>query len=73
MLKTCVIDNKIHDQLHTPGLYLGYEGFHVLEVSILFVNVFIIPDIISHIVLWRIIYGREPDQINTQVLEIVKP
>ncbi|KAH7193929.1 uncharacterized protein B0J16DRAFT_336255, partial [Fusarium flagelliforme] len=72
MLTGCVVDNKIKNNLQTAFMTLCDENVNILDASIGFVNLLIIGYVVAHITLWAFKDWRNPYDVNSQVVKIIK-
>ena len=72
MLVRSVVDHQIHDQPHSPFVYLRQQTLKILHGAELFHNLVIIPDVITVVVIGGIINRREPESVRPQPLQIVQ-
>lgn len=72
MLITSVIHYQIHEELHAPFMAPLDQLFHICDRTVFRGNVVVISDIISHVNLRRLIRGTEPNDIDTEVLDVVE-
>ncbi len=72
MFLGCVIDDKVHDQLHITLLHFFDEVVDISQGAIHGVDILIIGNIVAHICLWALVDRRYPYYVHAEVLEVVK-
>ena len=72
MLIRTVVQNQIHDNTDSPFLRFRNQLIHILQLTENRINILIIGDIITIIILRRTEYRRQPNRINSQILQIRK-
>ena len=70
MLVGGVVHHKVHDKFHAVRMRLGQQGVKILHGAELGHDFPVIPDVIAVVVVGGIVYGREPQQIYAQLLQI---
>ena len=70
MLIRTVVQNQIHDNTDPPFLRFRNQFIHILQLTENRINILIIGDIITIIILRRTKYRRQPNRINSQLLQI---
>ena len=65
-----VVHHKVHDKLHAVRMCLSQQGVEILHGAELGHDFPVIPDVIAVVVVGGIVYGREPQQIYAQFLQI---
>ena len=65
-----VVDDQVHNQLHTQGMNIGNELVEVFHGSENRINILVITDVVTVISLWRSIDRRKPQDINTQLFQV---
>ena len=66
-----MVDHKIDYDVDAPGVGLGYEFFHIVEVSELGIDIIIVFDIVF-VVAGSFRYRHEPDSVETHVLYVIE-
>ena len=67
MLIRCMIDFQIHHDLNASFMGCGQHMVKVLHGSEFLHNCLIITDIISIIIIRRLIHGREPYDVDSKL------
>ena len=67
-----VIDNEIHQDLDAAFVCLGKQFFVVFHCSVVFVDLLIIRDIVTIVILWRLKHRRNPQHIYAKFFQIIK-
>lgn len=67
-----VVDDQVQDQLHAAGVDLGNQLVHVLESSVLGVDIFVVANVVAHVVLRRVVHWGEPDHVDAERLDVVQ-
>ncbi|MNC45137.1 hypothetical protein D3C75_940850 [compost metagenome] len=67
-----MIDNDIGHQMHAAFLQLPDQFFKILHGTKGRINLPVIGDIVTVIILWRYVNRLQPDDINPQLLQIIK-
>ncbi|MNV60331.1 hypothetical protein D3C71_1527910 [compost metagenome] len=67
-----MIHDQVHDQLHAAFMHVLEQLLPIGHCPELIHNVAIIADVVAVIVIWRLIDGREPDNIGAKFLNVVK-
>ena len=67
-----VIDNEIHQDVHVALFCLGDQTVHVIHCAKTRVDVVIIGNIVALIGERRAVDRREPDNVDAEILEIIK-
>ncbi|MNN15165.1 hypothetical protein D3C81_1282630 [compost metagenome] len=66
-----MVDHDIGHQLHPACMQLLYQLVKVLHRAEIGVNLLIICNIVTVIILWRDIDRLQPDNINSELLQII--
>lgn len=72
MLITCVIDDQVQDQFHVSLVHFGNELVHVRHGAVFRPDIFVITDIVAHVVLRTVVHWRKPDVIRPYRLDMVE-
>ena len=72
MLVACVIDHQVHEQSHAALVTTLDEVLHVRDRAILLGDAVIIRDIVPHVDLWRFVGWTQPDNIHSEVFDVVE-
>ena len=72
MLIAGVVDNKIHNNADVPLFCFCNEGIHILQRTIIGVDIAVIADIIAVILIGRRINRRKPQGADTELLQIIQ-
>ena len=67
-----VVDDQVHNQLHTQSMNIGDELIEVVHGSENRINILVITDVVTVISLWRSIDRRKPQDINSQLFQIAQ-
>ena len=67
-----MVDYQIHHYLDAPFMCRGKHLVKIFHSTELGHDILIITDIIAVVVIWRLVYGRQPYHIYTKLLQIVK-
>ncbi|MNE36270.1 hypothetical protein D3C80_1300750 [compost metagenome] len=73
MLIGGVIDDKVHHQLDAALMQSGQQLFPVLQRAEFIHNVLIIADVVTVVVVRRLIDRGQPDDIDAELLQVVQP
>ena len=72
MLIGAVVDDEIHEDIHIALLCLGNQLIHIVHRAEARVDIVIIGNIIALIRERRAVDRREPDDVDTELLEIIQ-
>ena len=72
MLIRSMVQHQIHDNPDMPSGRLGDQLVHIGKSAEHGVNILIIGNIITVVILGRAVYRRKPDGVDAQFLNIVK-
>ena len=67
-----MVDHHIHHDLNVPFARLCYQHFHIRQCAELLMNVIIIADVISIVILGRLVHRGQPDHIDAKLPEIIQ-
>ncbi len=67
-----VVHDKIHQKIHPTRLHLRNQPLHIFHCAKARINLIIIRDIIPLVRQRRLVARREPDNIYSQILQIVQ-
>ena len=67
-----VVYYQIHNQPHPPAMYLVKQLHEILHGSKLFHDFVIIPDVITVVIIGRIVDGRQPQGVHSQFPQVVQ-
>ncbi|EEQ39342.1 hypothetical protein CLUG_03469 [Clavispora lusitaniae ATCC 42720] len=67
-----VVNDQVQNQFHATRVNLRNQLVHVLESSILWVDILVVADVVAHVISRRIVHWREPDNINSKRLDVVQ-
>ena len=67
-----VIDHQIHQDVHISFFGFCDQLFHIFHCTEARVDIIVIGNIISFVGQWRRVAGGEPDNVYSQVLQIIK-
>ena len=67
-----VVYDKIEDDPHAPFMGFRNKPLHILNRAVRRINVLVVRNVVSHIHLWRIIHGTDPNGINTDGSDVVE-
>ena len=68
-----MIQHQIHNDADVPLLCLRNQAFHIVQASEHRVNVLIVGNIISVVVLRGFAHRGKPDRINAQIRQVIQP
>ena len=72
MLVRGMVHHQIHHQLHSPRMDFFQHPVKIRHRPEILHNGLVIADIITIIVIGRLIYRRKPDNIRSQLLQIIQ-
>ena len=72
MLIRSMVQHQIHDNPDMPSGRLGDQLVHIGKSAEHGVNILIIGNIITVVILGRAVYRRKPDSVNSQHLKVVQ-
>ena len=64
-LVTTVINNQVHDELHTTLVTGIFDLLPVLQGTVLRVDFLVVGNVVAHIGLRGLVHGGKPDDIDT--------
>ena len=64
-LVTTVINNQVHDELHTTLVTGIFDLLPVFQCTVLRVDFLVVGNVVAHIGLRGLIHGGKPDDIDT--------
>ncbi|MNC62742.1 hypothetical protein D3C75_1127960 [compost metagenome] len=67
-----MVNNKVHHQLDAACVQPVQQLLPVGKCAELIHNVFVITDIIAVVVIWRLVDRGQPDDIHSQLLQIIE-
>jgi hypothetical protein len=67
-----VVDDKVQNDTHTAGVCLVDQPLHIIERAVRCVHIFIVADVVSHIDLWAVVHGTDPDSVDTNRADVVE-
>lgn len=67
-----MVYDQIHQDIHAAFFCLCDQAFHVLHCAEAWINVVIIRDIVSFIGKRGAVAGRKPDDVDTQILQVIQ-
>ena len=67
-----VVDYEIHQDLDATFMCLGKQFFVILHCSVVFINLLIIWNIVTIVILWRLKHRRNPQHIYAKFFQIIK-
>ncbi len=67
-----MVYDKIHDDLDSSFVRFIEEAFKILHRSVFFINGAVIANVITVVILRRIVNRRKPNDINQKLLQIIK-
>ena len=68
-----VVHHQIHDQPHSPPVHLRKKPLEILHRAKFFHDPVIVSDIITVVVIGRIVDRRKPQRIHAQLLQVIQP
>lgn len=72
MLIAGVVDHQIHQRLHPPFVAALDEALDVLDRAVLVRDAVVVRDVIAHVDLGRLVDRTQPDDVDTQLLDVVQ-
>ena len=67
-----VVQNHIHQDLQPPGVGLPEQNLHIFQVTEERIDVLIIGNIVTIVILGRLKHRRQPDGIHAQALDVIQ-
>ena len=67
-----VIHYQVHNQFHSSFMNPFKHGTEIFQCAEFIHNISVIRNIISIIIIWRFVTGREPDHVNAQLFQIIQ-
>ena len=67
-----MVYDKIHDDLDSSFVRFIKKAFKILHRSVFFINGAVIANVITVVILRRIVNRRKPNDINQKLLQIIK-
>jgi hypothetical protein len=65
-----MVHNEIHDELHPTFVTSIFDLLPIIKSTVPRVNVLVIRDIVAHVRLGGFVNGGEPDNVDTELVEI---
>ena len=73
MLIGRMIQYQIHDDLDSFLICFRNQAFHILQTPKHRINVLIVRNVVSIVILRGTVYRRKPDCVNSQIRQIIQP
>ena len=67
-----MVDHKVHNDLNASFFRLPDESVHILHRPVLRMDGIIVADVVTVIILRRLINRRKPDDIDSQLFQIAQ-
>ncbi|EGA73020.1 Fsp2p [Saccharomyces cerevisiae AWRI796] len=72
MFAGTVIDDQVSDKFHTELMCLFDQGKAVLVRTVGWPDLFVVGNIVTHIILWRVVKWRDPNGIGAKLLDVLQ-
>ena len=72
MLVGSVVHHHVHDDADLPFFGFGYQAVEIRHGAVLGIDRLVVGDVVAEIYLGRGIDGREPDGVDSEVLEVIE-
>ncbi len=72
MLIRRMIDHQVHHQLHPPLVNSPEHPVKILHRAEFFHDCPVVADIIPVVIIRRLVYGRKPEHIHPQFLQVIQ-
>ena len=72
MLIGAVVDNQIHDDVHITLFGLCKQAVHRFQITKKRIDIIVIGDVVSLIHKWGLVYRRNPDNIDSKILQVIE-
>lgn len=67
-----MVQHQIHHQLHAARMHLTEQPVKIIHRPEFLHNVTVITNIIAVVMVWRFINRTHPDDIDTQILQVIE-
>lgn len=67
-----MVHDQVEDDAHPASMCLSDEPFHIFICAIWWVDFLVVSNVVSHVNLWRVVHGTDPDGVDTNRPDVVQ-